>query len=395
MTMETVMKQNQPKRRSNGLWIALLAGAVALSGCGAVGAGAPKSSSFVLSEDVQADIRSMESTLLDGQLLSLEEELPHSDILSIKNGVMLFNKKQGFYTVNIEGDSNESPQQLLDVPAIVVSEDGGKALYEQESSLYVLDILSGESKEVQLQSSEPYEEEKDSPFDHSNLHFGDREGRYVIIPRKPGVITIADTATDKAKTLMLEKYIQSHSYGYVNDFKVFQNEFYISLNIGGSMQKNLYKINLDNDQFEPVLVSDNMHMWGYQVLSDGTLLFNGQYQDEDGIFMYDPVTGTSTTLIGEKDTDEGRLNYAFSLSPDESRIIIDDVVDNNVAIADLKDGKLSNKRFIMKGYYLSAVIWLLDSWDEDGNDVYIKLSYGEGGTFPGAVSSIAKFKTSQ
>ena len=393
MEMETAVQRNTGKRRKQGIWIGLLAGAVALSGCASAGAGAPQAASFVLSEDVKAEIRSMESPLLDGQLLPLDEELPYSDILSIKNGTMLFNKKKGFYAVNIEEGGNDSPKQLLDVPAIAVSENGKKVLHGFGISPYILDLDTGESKAVQLKSSEPYEG-KSSPTAYTDIQFADAEGRYIVIQRDIGVIAIADTATDEVHTIMLEKYL-GKSYGYRHDFKVFQNELYMPLSMGQGQHDDLYKINLDSYKFEPVLVSDQLYVGGYQPLADGTLLFSGQFQGEDGIFIYDPATGKSTTLIGEPDTDEGRLTYAFSLSPDESRILIHDVVIEDVAVAELKNGKLLNKRVVLKGYSLYALIWLMSSWNEDGNDFYIKLGYDEGGSSTDAVNNIVKFKSAQ
>jgi len=384
--MSVTAQSNNRKRKELRLGLALLAVAIIMSGCASAAAEAPKTSSFVLSEDVRQELNSMESPLFEGQLLQLSEELNYDDILTIKNGKMLFNKKQRFYAAHIEEGSNQQPIELIDKPAIAVSENGKKALYGTMTEAYILDIDSGESKKVQTKSDSYKGQE--STKGYSTMHFADEEGRYVVILKEIGILAVADTATDAVYTIMLKDYLKTESYGYREDYKVYQNELYM---FAGSEHHDLIKINLEQPRFEKVLKGDELSIGNYQLLSDGKLLFDGQYRNEDGIFLYDPASKTFTSVLSEPDVDTGRLTYAFSLSPDERHILIHNVVNENVEIAELKEGKLTNKRFVMKGYSLHALIWLLASWNEDGNDLYIKLAYEDGGTSSGIVSNIAKY----
>lgn len=389
MKVSATAQRNNRRCKERRLGIVLLAAAIIMGECASVAAEAPKTSSFVLSEDVRQELNRMETPMFEGQLLQLSEELKFDEILTIKSGEMLFNKQQGFYAAHIKDGGNRQPIQLLDKPAIAVSENGRKALYGTATEAYILDIDSGKSKKVQTKSDSYKGQE--SIDGYTSMYFADKEGRYVVILREVGVLAVADTATDAVYTIMLKDYLQSESYGYRHDFKVYQNELYMFASVPDRDYDNLIKINLEQLRFETVLSGDDLFIGKYELLSDGKLLFDGQFREEDGIFLYDPVSETFRSVLSEPDVDPGRFTYAFSLSPDEGHILIHNVVNENVELAEFKEGKLLNKRFVMKGYSLHALIWLLTSWNEDGNDLYIKLAYEDGGTSSGIVSNIVEY----
>ncbi|MFF2093142.1 hypothetical protein [Paenibacillus sp. NPDC058174] len=374
-----------------GWWIGLLAVVIALSGCSSVGGEKQQSSSFLLSEDVKADIRSMKSPLLAGDLLTLSEGLNADDILSVQNGIMLYNNKQGLYAVNIEDNGKRTPVRLLDKPAIEVSQDGKKVLYGVGTAPYLLDLESGKSKEVLYKK-------RGTPASNSmgyrDMKFADAEGRYVLFEIADtiheGEISITDTLTDEVYPIRLNDFIQT--FGYTSDFKVYQNELYLPIVVKTGKLSNLYKLDLQSWKFTPVIEGDDLYMAGYQPLSDGKLLFNGQFKNKEGLFLYDPATGNCVTLLSEGEFEIGKISYAISLSPDESRILIQDRVNEDVSIAELKEGQLVHKRFVMRGYSMYAHIWDVTNWSPDGKSYYINLAYDEGSTAAITVKNIVKFK---
>ncbi|GGG64529.1 hypothetical protein [Paenibacillus radicis (ex Gao et al. 2016)] len=373
-------------------WIGLLAGMIALSGCSSAGAAKQQSTSFLLSEDVKADIRNMKSPLLTGDLLTLSEKLHSDDILSIQNGIMLFNNKQGLYAVNIEESGKRTPVRLLDKPAIEVSQDGKKALYGVGVTPYLLDLESGKSKEVLYKK-------RGAPASNSmgyrNMKFADTEGRYVLFEKadtiNEGEISITDTLTDEIYQIRLQDFLQT--FGYTNDFKVYQNELYMPIVVKTGKLANLYKLDLKSWKLAPVIEVDDLYMAGYQPLSDGKLLFNGQFQNKEGIFLYDPASDNCVTLLSGGDYETGKISYAFSLSPDESRILIHDVLNEDVSVAELKEGQLINKRFVMRGYSMYSHVWDVTNWSPDGKSYYMKLAYDEGSSAAITVKNIVKFKS--
>ncbi|MFF2480321.1 hypothetical protein [Paenibacillus sp. NPDC058071] len=406
MKVQRMGRTASTKVKSSGLLAGILAAAVALGGCSAmgtgtgIGTGTALSSSFLLSEDVREDIHKTEALLLDGQVLPmpLDEQIDAEDILAILDGKMYFNRKQGFYVAAIEGEEagESSLSQLIGKQATVVSGNGRKALYSEGMSVFLYDIESRVSKEVPvvLEHTEGVDETPGRRLYESDVQFGDAEGRYVIVNKGMGEIDVTDTATDTVKTIRLKEFA-GDSYGYAHNFKVVQNELYVPLAIGSGQLEDLYKVNLDSLKAEPVLVSADLYLGAYQPLADGKLLFAGQFSGEDGVFLYDPAIKYCTTLIGATDTDPYRHNYSFSLSPDEKHILIQNLVNEEVTIADLRDGKLENKRTVIKGYKLFALIWLLASWNPDSQSVNVKLAYEGGGSSIEKVEGIVKLSTSK
>lgn len=371
----------------------MIAGIAVIGGCSLAEAGTHQSTSYVLSEDVRAELSTMETPLLDGKLLPLDEELNYEDILSIQDGRMLYNGNDGFYSVAIEDTENRKPVRLLEEPVTEVSQNGKKALYDSGSSTYILDIATGESKEILDKSHGLY----NALMDEDQLmlnRFADAEGRYAAFSTEVGVLYIVDSVEARVYEIRLGDVLDAQTYGYEHDLQVTDGTLYMKIGVGNGAQSSLYKINLERLQLQRMVAGEEYSIGGFHALSNGSILFDGQYKDEDGIYIYDPATEKFTTVISKPDADPGRYTYAFSISPDENRILIHDVVDEDeISSAEFKEGQLQNKRTVMKGYPLHALIWLLAHWTPDESSFYVSLAYGGGDTSSGKVGSIVKFKS--
>lgn len=377
----------------NSWFVGLIAGMVVIGGCSIAETGAPRTASYVLSEDVRAELGDMETPMLDGKLLTIDEMLNYEDIMSIQDGRMLYNGNEGFYSAGIEDAGDRKPVKLLEEPVTDVSLNGKKALYDEGSSTYILDISTGESKEILDKSREPYKAllSKDQMMIN---RFADAEGRYAAFSYQVGVLYIVDSVGGKVSMIRLEEVLDTKTYSYEHELQVADGALYMKMAIGDGAKSSLYKINLEHPRLERIIVREEYSIGSFHTLANGSILFDGQYKHEDGIYIYDPATAKFTTVISKRDADLGRYTYAFSLSPDEKRILIHDVVDKDeISSAELKEGQLLNKITVMKGYSLHALIWLLAYWNTDEASFYMKLAYEGGEASSGKVGSIVKFKS--
>ncbi|MBB6633216.1 hypothetical protein [Cohnella thailandensis] len=375
----------------NSWFVGLIAGMVVIGGCSIVEAGSPQTASYVLSEDVRTELGKMEAPLLDGKLLPIDEELSYEDILSIQNGRMLYNGNEGFYSAGLEDDEDRKPVKLLEEPVNDVALNGKKALYDSGTSAYILNIATGDSTEILDKSREPYKTllSKDQMMLN---RFADAEGRYAAFSTEVGVLYIVDSVEANVYEIRLEEVLDAQSYSYEHELQVADGALYMKIGVGSGAQSSLYKIELESLRSEKIIAEEEYSIWSFHTLSNGSVLFDGQHKNEDGVYIYDPATDKFTTLLSKPDADRGRYTYAFSLSPDENRILIHDVVDKDeISSAELKDGQLLNKITVMKGYPLPAVIWLLACWDPNESSFYVKLAYE--GEASGKIGSIVKFKS--
>lgn len=377
----------------NSWFVGMIAAMVVIGGCSIAETGTPRTASYVLSEDVRAELGEMETPMLDGKLLTIDEVLSFEDIMSIQDGRMLYNGNDGFYSVGIEDAGDRKPVKLLEKPVTDVSLNGKKVLYDEGSSTYILDIATGESKEILDKSREPYKAlmSKDQMMIN---RFADAEGRYAAFSTQVGVLYILDSVAGKVSTIRLEEVLDTKTYSYEHELQVADGALYMKMAIGDGAQSSLYKINLEHPRLERIIAREEYSIGSFHTLANGSILFDGQYKDEDGIYIYDPATEKFTTVLSKRDADLGRYTYAFSLSPDEKRILIHDVVDKDeISSAELKGGQLLNKITVMKGYSLHALIWLLAYWNTNEASFYVKLAYEGGEASSGKVGSIVKFKT--
>jgi len=380
-------------KMKNSWLVGMIAGMVVIGGCSQAQTGSSLAVSYVLSEDVRTELSEVETPMLEGKLLTIDEELSYEDIMSIQDGRMFYNRNEGFYSAGIEDGEDRKPVKLLEEPVTDVSLNGKKALYDKGSSTYIMDIATGESKEILDKRREPYKAllSKDQMMIN---RFADAEGRYAVFSTQVGVLHIVDSVSGNMSTIRLEEVLDASTYSYEHELQVTDGALYMKMSIGEGAQSSLYKINLEQPQFERIIVSEEYSIGSFHTLANGSIIFDGQYKNEDGIYIYDPATEKFTTVISKQDADLGRYTYAFSLSPDEKRILIHDVVDKDeISSAELKEGQLLNKITVMKGYSLHALIWLLAYWNPDDASFYVKLAYEGGEASLGKVGSIVKFKS--
>lgn len=126
---------------------------------------------------------------------------------------------------------------------------------------------------------------------------------------------------------------------------------------------------------------------GFDLINGGkTVIFNGTYDGEPGIFFYDVDKKTLTKVVSGGVDKEGQWAPFYSLSPDGTKIVFGniardkDTVKNDVYVADVTGGGLSQAIRIMENVKMPAVISLMAHWSDDSGKLYIKMPASTGDT---------------
>ncbi|MHA7965853.1 hypothetical protein ACX93W_17165 [Paenibacillus sp. CAU 1782] len=396
MRIQTLLTRTTQSQR----WIVragmtgLLSCSLMLGGCGILDGTAQKEVTFELSSDVRSELTLMEEPEIFGKLLNVSQPVDYSDILFMTGGKVFFNWKDGFYQSSLDGtiDQNE-PLQLLDTTVLSVSENGKLALYERDSEVWLMDIASGEST-LLLDKSDRYYQKRGF-FDYtSEVQFGDPEGNYVIFQPQVGHVLIWDVTAEKWIEIDLEQRLKVESYGYSNDLSIVDHHVYIQVE-SSDIQSGTYKMNLNEPQsselVKSALVQEEEHSsYWLKVLSNGDLLLAGESGDNTGVYLFDSATKETQTIL-EKQYEETRRGYAFSLSPDETKLLIHEMEPEQISLYQLNNGEVTAVAPVMKGQQLYSIVGLLVDWSEDSENFYMKLAFDNGLGDGSVVEQIGEF----
>lgn len=270
-----------------------------------------------------------------------------------------FNNKDGLYSMDIK---TKEEKKLTHQEAISISNDGNWALSSQEDRVYLRNLLSGEMK---LLDNAP---QWDVRFvgDDVAYHYSTTYQLYLF-----------DVETSETDVWDLSRF-ESFTLSFI---KKERDNLYIAAH----SEENGYGIyQLDGQgQIDAVVnfTGEDTEFNDFDILYDGSILFNGTYDGKTGIYYWDEKTNNVQQLVSGGKSSEGIWVPFYNLSPDESKIMFDMPVQiegefrTNVYIAEITDGKLSNSVRIMENTDdLYAVISLSGHWSEDSKTAYITTS---------------------
>jgi len=358
--------------RGLGRWLGgSLLIATVLSGCSAQAIGPSGGESFVLSNDVKAELQAKKMPLMEGEKAALKEEIGFFDVLNVREGSILFNREDGLYRSSLNG--LEQAEKVSDDRAAEVSANGRKALFEKDSHYYVRDLKSGETFLLTEAGA------------NSNFHwsFADPDGEYVL-GGEPGRIGLIQAATGETHWLDINEHFDSKKYGGYSYGEEFYHDGYIYFNGSFYGKENaIYRYSLKEKKVEVYLdfPGGKAHdgVGDYRFLPDGNLLFNGTYNRENGLFVYDPQTKSISTLMLGTKVNNQDVGVSYSLSPDKKKLLFHTRDENfhHIYQAELDGDQLANGRYIMRDT-LFASVSSMAYWDEDSKSYYLKYTPPEG-----------------
>ncbi|WP_270164701.1 hypothetical protein [Paenibacillus sp. SYP-B4298] len=368
-----------------------------LSGCSYMSHAKDRQQTFTLSQDVRQDSLAADQSnaLTPRQEYQLPESISYRDLLSIREGQALMNGEN--YVDRLDLASRQKTR-LLNYRAAAGSEDGGRLLYRQDQELFIYSVQSGKSWKIAELEREP----QDDPMD-VGAYFADKAGRYVIQKLAGDKLQLIDTDQGTALPLDLGTIFNTRSYGY-GPLRYQDGQLYINI-AGDGLDHGLYKFGADGQSATPVLIwpnQDDSASDRFEVLRDGSVLFSGSYNKEKGIFRYNPSTGKAARLVaGTKGTEGGRTPF-FSLSPDESKLLFEGIVEPESAstddlepdfiyAAELSGMELTHIQPVLEQVYLYAAIFLMSNWEADSQAFSIKLPTAAGSEPSEWISSIAVY----
>lgn len=364
--------------------------AALVSGCSSIGA----NTSMVISNDVRSEVAALRPANVSGEVLALEQAIPLTDLLTVQQDRVLFNGKDGLYATRLVQEQtnaaeDRAPQKLLDVQAMSVSTDGKRALYQNRNGIFVLDLDSGDSKQLLNKQHEIYKQLAQYNNEQEG-EFVDATGSYAIFCGQVGTLYVMNSQSGEIITIQLADHFTMENSSYLNSFSIVNNELYLFIE-GEHVPAGIYKIALDRQlPAEPAILmeKDNSSPW-FQVMSNGNILYAGEQAKKTGVYMYESASGEVYPII-EKKYDELRRGYAFSLSPDETKLLIHDLESEEIIAGELSGHQWLNEKTVLQGYSLIAIIELLADWDvHDSGLVMVRLAYDDRVTSGDVVEKIA------
>lgn len=339
----------------------LAAVSILAAGCSTHG-NAQIQETVIVNEDVQ-----LESSLADSNLevsrqqdIEIGRNITNQKFHKVIYGEKIyFNEEGKFYSLDFKTGEEK---KLADQEVREISGNGNWALAYEEGKIFIHNLKNG--KVQLLENGSP----EDSRF------IGDEVAYFDYNTHTLSLISIEKNET---VTWDLSKYEDAT----ISSIKKTGDDVYIA----ARSEENSYGVYqlTDEGQIDAVanFGGEDTQFNDFDLLQDGSLLFNGTYDGKTGIYYWDKTTnGVQQLVSGGKDS-EGIWVPFYNLSPDESKIMFDMPVQiegdfkTNVYMAEIADGQLTNSVRIMENTDdLYAVISLSGHWSEDSKTAYITTS---------------------
>lgn len=328
-------------------------------------------------------------------------------------------EKTVIVTEDVEKESSlaDSSLKITRLEDIVGQEDnydgfrqgfwGEKTYYSEDNNFFVYDVKTG-TKELLIEDQEVFRvsasanyalsykgnEPKDSEVAVHNLQngkidsltlgslndasydFANAEGNEVVsVNDSTKTVSLMNLETNKEKTWNMKGFDHVSAY-YV---KKVGNELFLI----ASSEKDGYGVYQLKDQGKvdhvTRILGVDLPPLEVAFLKNNTALFNGRIDGKHGIYLLDFATGHMEELVPRGISTEGkRFPFpAFSLSPDESKVMFNTFVQvgedykSNVYIGELVGGKLLDTVKILDDINLYSGSPLSGSWREDSKMAYI------------------------
>ncbi|RXI98616.1 hypothetical protein DS745_20080 [Anaerobacillus alkaliphilus] len=314
-----------------------------------------------------------QSTMADAEVavsqavqVALREKVTYGELLKITKDELLITKENWLYQSNL---SNEKTSKITDLQAKQLSKDGTKVLSVMNNEAIVYNFKTEESVRIATSTNAV-----------GDITFADPSGKYITYyDFNTSHYVFVDTETQEKTTLNYKELfnLENSSFGSP---KMYDGALYFSF-YNQKEGNAIYRLSLDSKKD---LVLSFPHeqdsIWQFELLNEDILIFNGVYNNEPGIFLYDIANEEVNKVVSGGRDSEGTWTPSYSVSPDGTKLLFDTIVYendehlNNVYIATLEGNQLLRSIRIMEKVETPAVIQVLAHWDEDSNAFYIPMS---------------------
>ncbi|MFE8699609.1 hypothetical protein ACFYKX_03110 [Cytobacillus sp. FJAT-54145] len=336
-----------------------------LTGCGVFDTAQGEGKTIVISDDValQSTMEDAEVSLSKPEKVSLNEKITYQQLLGVANEELYFVKNNSLYQSDLAGIN---PVKIEDIEVKELSKNHKKALSVENGKIKLYNLDTNEV--VDLGN---YKE------NDGDVGFADQEGNYICYYSfSTNNYILIDTETKKEKSLDFKKLFNKKDFSFERP-TIYKDSIYLSTHTGKDGTA-LYKVSFDQKK-EMILGFPHKgdQIARYDFLNDDTIIFNGTYNEESGIYVYNIKDQEINKIVSGGTDSEGTWTPFYSLSPDGKKLLFDTVVReddkffNNVYLAMLEDGKLTRNIRILEKAELPAVIALLGSWSEDSSTFFI------------------------
>lgn len=304
-----------------------------------------------------------------GEKIEFKEKI--RDIIALSNAnSSLIEKDNEIYLMNLKDKSIKNIlTKFKTFEIITASESGKKILYEDKANnVYAYDFAL--NKSTLLFKSVGKRDEG------SDVQFADAEGRFAVLFRffpKSGFV-VANCETGESKKVDLNNKELKSNFIYTMDGK----EIYFRAGNKKENKSELSVINLDeSEEIKSVFENGESNIFHMDIINDGkSMIFSGEYNKEEGIFIYDLEKKSIVKVVSGGKDNEGVWCPTYSLSPDQKRIVFDMITNepglNNIFVAKLEENELQSKTLIMEKVDLGAVIMISTNWNQDSNSFLVK-----------------------
>lgn len=332
---------------------------VLLAGCGT---STESESIKVLSKDVRADTVVQESELkvMKSESLPISKAATYS---GLAYEALYLNEDGATYRFD---PMTKEKEKVADMEFYTISESGNKALANVKNKFFVLDLTTGQSKEIG-QSGEQYE-----------YYFADVAGEEVIHVKaeKQGYsVHLIDAETAKRTTWTLDDTFDFNGFTITGVRKGKESLYTALKNKDG--EEGLYELRLDGEIQLITALKDIESLSTFDFLTDEKIIFNDLYKGKSGIYTFDLNTQEVVQLVAGGEDKEGIWVPFYLLSPDQTKMLFDvpvqvgDEYKTNVYVGELVGDQLTNITTVMTAADLYGVIPISARWSEDSQQVYI------------------------
>lgn len=335
-------------------WVALAS--LVVAGCSVQGS-AETPETIVINEDVQ-----LESSLADSSLdVSRQQDIEVGRKIAYKGSIRESNDKKMYFNENGKLHSLDlrtgEEQQLAEREAFDVSENSNWAMSYEEGEISIHNLKNGKMQLLGNGSPE------DPTFIGDKAAYFDYNAQQLIEMSMEKDETAAwDLSNYPDATIFSIKKVGDDVYLAARDEEGF------SIHRLGNQGEITSVVNFEGK---------GTSFSEFDILQNGSVIFNGDYGGKTGIFYWDKETNDMQLLVSGGKDKEGIWTPFYKLSPDESKILFDTPVQieddfkTNVYMAELVDGQLTNSVRIMENADLYSVITYSGHWSEDSKTAYI------------------------
>lgn len=330
------------------------------AGCSLQGS-AETQNTIVVNEDVQ-----LESSLVDSSLdvsrqqdIEVGRKIAYTGIVrESTDNRLYFNENGKFHSLDLK---NGEEKELAKREVFDMSENGDWAMSYADGEIFIHHLNNGD---MQLLGNGSPEE---------STFIGDEVAHFDYTTH---LLSLMNMETDETTTWDLSNYPDAT----ISSIKKAGDDVYLAAR-GEEEGFSIYRLSSQGEITSVTnLEGKGISYSEFDLLQNGSVIFNGDYDGKTGIFYWDEQTKDVQQLVAGGKSEEGIWTPFYKLSPDESKLLydtpvqIEDKFKANVYMAELVDGQVTNSVRIMENADLYAVISYSGDWSKDSKTAYIMTS---------------------